>query len=292
MAKTLATKRPVSSTAIFSNKEYDNTDNFNIFLHSLVSYATFDGLPSRVQFYITKNNNSKLTKENGLLNLNIPIIPACYDINSVRSLSDFVSNAKSPAVIQNNIDQINPDIIQRRIRIYANKMLNYIKNEIAKRYATAKKNNDTATMRQLSKLDVMKDFDLELYSLLLDMPSQIVENKNEISTQKNKYVLVYADGRIVPISKDQYHSINSYAHSYNRYQKDQQKFYSLSKVIEDYENYDITKELHESTVPAHSVIARGTSARTNNRVTKPNGQANQKAPSNPTPSAPKQFGEE
>lgn len=279
MPKTLAEKRLVHSKTIYSNATTDGTRDLGLFLNSEMGYFTEIGVPYRLNFYITKNSNPNLTKENGLLDLTIPIIPACYDIKSSMSLSEFVSQAKNSEIIANKYDSIDSEIIDKRINSYVNKIIVYIKNEIAIRYAIAKENKDSKTMQLLSNLDIMKGFDLELYSLLLKQPTKIVESRVDVSTQNNKYVLVFEDGTITPITKQQYKSINSYIYNYNRYVKIAEKFYSLSKIMNDYENYDITKELHESTVPTHSVIARGYSTKTNKRVKKPSMLENTKTTS-------------
>ena len=269
MAKTLAEKRLVYSKKVYSNANIDGTRELELFLNSELGYFSEIGVPYRLNFYITKNSNQNLTKENGLLNLTIPIIPACYDIKSTMSLSEFVSQAKTSEIIANKYADTDSEILDKRINNYVNKIILYIKHEIAMRYAIAKENKDPKTMHLLSSLAIMKDFDLELYSLLIKQPVRIVESKADISTQNNKYMLVFADGSIAPISKKQYRSINSYIYNFNRYVKTTEKFYSLSKVLNDYENYDITKELHEATVPTHSIISKGYSAKTNNRIKKP-----------------------
>lgn len=268
-----ANKRYLLKNSIATTKEFDGTTNLSIMIDNALAVATIDGTPTLLHFYITKNKNRQLTKENGLLDLKIPIIPMTYNINSSRSLSDFITKGQTPAKIIEQGKDIPVEVVEKNIASYRNKILNYIKMQIALRYALAKENNDINAMNILFNLSCMQDFDLELTSLLAKNPVQIIEN-NKPTSQDNKYILVYEDGSVSPISKNQYRSVSKYMNMFNSFDALQSKMMSLSKVLSDYEMYDITHEKFHSTVPTHSIIVRGVSPKTNTRVSKPKSASN------------------
>lgn len=267
MTKNLVEKRPIAYKYLTSNLSNDATPNLIAYFESEIAEGSVNGLPAFINVRFIKNNNMNLTKENGLLNLIIPIVPACYDINSTRSLSDFIANAKSPKVSADKTKyELDNEVFEKRIKSYSNKIMIYIKNELALRYAIAKENNDSKTMNFIRNLDVMKNVDLELYSYLVKQPAKIVESK--IDAKNSDYILEYENGTTKKISKTQYRLVGSYFRFMQDYGRAQKKMFALTKALRDYETYDINHQKHSSTVPEHSIIARGVS-RTNNRVTKP-----------------------
>lgn len=266
MAKTNATKRPITHKILTSNIEYDSTKNLLTYIQSEIADCSVNGLPSIIKIQLIKNTNMNLTKENGLLNLSIPIIPVCYNFDSSRSLSEFISDAKEPHISAEKTKHMDSETFEKRINSYANKVMIYVKNELALRYTIAKNNNDQKTMKQIKGLAVMENIDLDLYALLIKEPVNIVETR--VDKNNSLYILEYTDGSKETITKEQYRLVSSYFRFMNDYNRSQKKIFALSKALHDYENYDITHEKNTSTVPQHSIIARGISSN-NNRVKKP-----------------------
>lgn len=290
MAKTISTKRPIAYKTLTSNLTNDSTNALLSYFETEIAESSVSGLPAIVKFQLIKNTNLNLTKENGLLNLTIPIIPVCYDINSTRSLAEFIADAKEPKFSAQKTQTTESDVFEKRLNSYANKIMIYVKNELALRYALAKNNTDQKTMDLISNLDVMKNIDLELYAHLLAGPTSLIETKT--GDKSNAYILGYEDGSKEFITKEQFRMANSYFRFMNDYNRAQKKMFALTKALSDYENYDITHEKNTSTVPEHSIIARGVS-RTNNRVKKvgePAKEAEKATPKKATP--PKQKGEQ
>ncbi len=267
MAKLQKTRR-VASNTIFANKEMDLTSHFDLFLQNLILTTSADGLPSRLLFYVTKNRNSNLTNDNKIISLTIPIIPVAYNTKSARSLSNFVTNADSCETIARLHQETNPEIIRKREVAYYNSIMAYLKGHLAFAYMSAEQNHDKNAMNIIKSLKFMQGFDFELASLILHYPSKIVENRS-IDNKNNLYQLVFADGKTVNITKEQYKSINSYARLFISYEKAFNKFSKLSKVLDDYETYDPTKTEQASVVANNSI-------RTNKPVKKVGSQENNK----------------
>ena len=78
----LLDKRYVGHIVFSNSKTGDNTAHLRTYLAGLVEFAGNDGFPSKLDFYITKNKNFKLTDRNEILSIkDIPIIPPIFNPN-------------------------------------------------------------------------------------------------------------------------------------------------------------------------------------------------------------------
>ncbi len=268
MTQNSQTKRNVASINMSVNQTHDDTNDFEQKIKEILDNATLNGSPARLNFQIIKNSNPNLTKENGLLNLTIPIIPAGYSADSSYSLAEFVSLAKNSEEMIKKAKSVKPEELDRRAKRYAQRITSYIKHEIAQRYAVAKDNHDKNAMKLISSIDLMKGFDFDLYALLLKQPVQILETPKDQKKNISAYSCVFSDGSVVPITRAQHRLVPGQAQLYQRYYKAQNKFLELSQTLESYEKFDISKQKQEATTPTHSVVARRYSATSGARFKK------------------------
>ncbi len=222
----LATKRVLRTHEFAVTRDADTTHSMETFLAGVVDYVSQDGIPTIFHFYLTKNGNMKLTDENGLLNLNIPMIPVAWNTASDKQLEDFKKSAVSTAEIKKRVQALNPAEYEIRVNQDTKKMYNFIRHELGNRYLIAKENADPKTMAIISKLDVMKDFDFDTLDAL---------NHRQTTHAPQRVLLDYSD-----------------------YLKTKQKYMKLLRVMQEYRDYNITAAKNGYTVPSHSAKAKPT----------------------------------
>lgn len=244
--KVLATERVLRTHEFAVTKKADTTQSMATFLRGVTSYVSEDGLPTIFHFYLTKNSNMGLTDKNGLLDLNIPIIPAAWNTDSAASMEDFKKNATSVAEIKKRVEATGEEKVDERTDRDARRMLNYIKFELGSRYLLAKKYRDQDTMDIISGLDMMKGFDYDLLELVQQNPLAAIEDKSvdaKLTTEQQKRKYVY---------------VNNFA----VYVRTKEKYKRLLSTLEEYKYYDIEKAVQEQNVPHHSLFGRKTQKQT------------------------------
>lgn len=209
MHEKLAQKRYILSTEMTSTKEYDATRFLLGYLKDLVKNSTIEGLPVIFNFKISKTDKMKTYSGNSILDFKIPVIPVSYDASSNKSLIEFIESASSKEAIIEHNKTIDPEKLDKAIDEYAEQMYAYIKVKIAERYAEAKEAGHEKIMSQLSKLDVTKNDNL-------DFISNIILSSKDKSSEAYKQV-------IEPVTH----------------------FEKLSKIMKNYENFEIFKEKFE-----------------------------------------------
>ena len=243
----LASERVIGNVEFAVTKTSDLTENMDIYCDSFCKYVSEDGFPKILHFFVTKNSNTLLTEKNGLLDLEIPIIPAAWNTKSTASMQDFVMNAKSSEEIKKRVQETPIQVREKRKNSDTAKMLNYIKYELGLRYSLAKDQNDQNTMQIISGLKMMQNFDLELLSLIAHNPSQVTK------TSDGRCFLTFSNGSTADISKKQYAAVGPYVNNLKVHDKTKKEYIHLMSILEDYKYYDIQQVLNETTTPYHSV---------------------------------------
>lgn len=209
MSEQLAQKRYILNTEMTSTREYDATPHLLGYLKDLVKNSTIEGIPVIFNFKISKTDKIKTYAGNTLLDLSIPVIPVSYDASSNKSLIEFIEKADSKETMIEHNKTIEPEKLNRAIDDYASQMYDYIKIKIAERYAQAKQYGQEKSMAQLSSLSIMQNYNIDYISEI-------------ILTNKDNPTKEYLEA-IEPVSH----------------------FEKLSKVMKNYEDFEIFKERFE-----------------------------------------------
>ena len=250
-------KRVVRNLEFPCTATMDETSYMQIYLGAQVKFAGEDGYPSILHFYLTKNDNTNITARNGLLDLQIPIIPVLWNINSRESLNSFIRDAKEPketSMAYENMEKAERD---RRANQYAEKIYNYIKSELAIRYIIAKNKGDKVVMNQIRNMKIMKEanFDFELFEAITKNPKTLRHKGG------SHYLIFDNNGQedYVQISDAQAKIYSSYRENLDKYISTRTQFIELNKAIESYQNYDIDEFERKQTIGNHSLsnIVRG-----------------------------------
>ncbi len=235
----------------------DETSYMQIYLGAQVKYACEDGYPSVLHFFLTKNDNANITARNGLLDLQIPIIPVVWNINSRESLNSFIRDAKNPTETSEAYDNMPKEERDRRVNQYAEKIYNYIKTELAIRYLVAKGKGDKVVMNQIRNMKIMKEanFDFELFEAITKNPKTLRHKGG------SHYLIFENNGQedYVQISDAQAKIYPSYRENLDKYISTRAQFIELNKAVESYKTYDIDEFEGKQTIGNHSLsnIVRG-----------------------------------
>ena len=215
-----STLRPVQKQELNTTKSSDPTSSLDILIAETIDYYSHLQ-PAIFHFSISKNDNSKLTPANGIIDLSIPIIPICFNTNSRVEMEEFMKAASTPASLENKLSKIPENEIEDRIEGARSTAMNYILFALGERYNVAKQSNDQKTMDQIANLAVIKEneFDLELCSM-------VIEKKK---------------------TKDQL-SRAHYAAGYNFYVKTEAEYDRLLNILNRYSYYDIQQEINQENI--------------------------------------------
>lgn len=210
--KTMAQFRRIDEVSPFSINENGDTSNFaRIHFYNMVEYYS-EYAPSLLHLQIIKNKNSKVTKNNALLDLVVPVLPIGYMTNNENDYEKLILNG-TPENIKQEKEALSPKESDRRIKEYSDEAFNYFLFSIAERYYVAMQNNDKKTMNMLAGLKVFDKINFDLDSF--------VKLKNDESVDLG------------------------FTMAYKSYLDTQKKYNKLKRVLISYREYEVRKELEE-----------------------------------------------
>ncbi len=238
-------KRLVGNNSFNINASIDDTSHFRTFLEGLIQQSGENGYPSRLQFYITSNNNTKLTEDNKILAKTLPIFPPLFNPNPdspswSKNSDTFVRYATSQASIQKSYHSLDPDAREGYVNESSDLLMAYLLTEIGTRYSLAKKYGDTKTMKQLKSLSLIKEegVSLEMFDLVLKTPNGLTQDSGRLffTTQGEK-------GTIRNYLNEQ-QTDSYYKHKQLKNKGEigaEYTFHTLYNIIDEYEMYDIKR---------------------------------------------------
>ena len=246
-----AIERHVNQIEFHNTRISDGTFAMKTYIESLIDYAGQDGFPTSLHFYVTKNENHKLTDSNRVTELTIPIIPVLWNITSRESMNSFIKNSKSPEVVSANYQAMDPAEKERRIAQYTQKVMTYITTQLALRYLLAKKHGDKIIMKQIASMSIMKEqgFDFDLFEA-------IANNPKTLRRKKDGAYLVFdsATGEdLVLISDEQADKYAGYKDSLDKFGIIEKQFTTLNNDLETFRTYDISESKTNQTIGGHSL---------------------------------------
>lgn len=212
-------KRGLAISTFGLTKTSDNSSGLDIMLYDKVDWASAIGSPVNLNFYLTNNSTGHITPTNGLVNLNIPIIPVIWDTDSPLDLEDFVKNGRDTRANAQKYQEMDEKLAKFRKEEYAAEIENYILFEFGIRYAKALKQGDQNAADIIKNLIMMKDFD---FGLCCD----IVNDNVKSVTPEN-----------LPFIK-----------SFKQYITTKEKFQKLNKTVEDYVYFDVDRAINGETL--------------------------------------------
>ena len=212
-------KRNLANVSFGLSKTSDNSSGLGIMLYDKVDWASVIGSPVNLNFYLTNNSTGHLTQTNGLVNLNIPILPVIWDTDSPLDLEDFVKNGRNTRANAQKYEEMDEKLARFRKEEYAAEIENYILFEFGIRYAKALKQGDQNAADIIKNLIMMKDFD---FGLCCD----IVNDNVKSVTPEN-----------LPFIK-----------SFKQYITTKEKFQKLNKTVEDYVYFDVDRAINGETL--------------------------------------------
>jgi hypothetical protein len=212
-------KRNLANVSFGLSKTSDNSSGLGIMLYDKVDWASVIGSPVNLNFYLTNNSTGHLTQTNGLVNLNIPILPVIWDTDSPLDLEDFVKNGRDTRANAQKYEEMDEKLARFRKEEYAAEIENYILFEFGIRYAKALKQGDQNAADIIKNLIMMKDFD---FGLCCD----IVNDNVKSVTPEN-----------LPFIK-----------SFKQYITTKEKFQKLNKKVEDYVYFDVDRAINGETL--------------------------------------------
>jgi len=212
-------KRGLAISTFGLTKTSDNSSGLDIMLYDKVDWASAIGSPVNLNFYLTNNSTGHITPTNGLVNLNIPIIPVIWDTDKPKDLEDFVKNGRDTHANAQKYEEMDEKLARFRKEEYAAEIENYILFEFGIRYAKALKQGDQNAADIIKNLIMMKDFD---FGLCCD----IVNDNVKSVTPEN-----------LPFIK-----------SFKQYITTKEKFQKLNKTVEDYVYFDVDRAINGETL--------------------------------------------
>ena len=245
-----ASERPIDTIEFFNTKSSDGTSSMKTYISSIIDYAGQNGFPTKLHFYVTKNDNKKLTDANCIIDLTIPIIPVLWSLKSRESINHFIRTAKNPSEVAKKYQEMDPAVKNQKIEEYTQKIITYITTELALRYVIANTNNDEATKKQISNMQILKEqeFDLKLFEA-------ITYNPKEIKRKKDGTFLVFEiDGKFhnVAITQEQAAKYQTYREYLEKFGSIEKQFINLNNELETYKTYDINESKQVQTIGGHS----------------------------------------
>ncbi len=94
--------RKVNYTSLHVGQSKDNlkdsTSNLFTFLYGKLTEVTESGIPEIVKLNIIKNNNTQVTEANGLVEIELPLIPATYNSIQFNSTNHRKNNQSLPEI--------------------------------------------------------------------------------------------------------------------------------------------------------------------------------------------------
>lgn len=246
-----AIERPVDTIEFFNSRISDGTKSMPIYIAGLFDYASQDGYPKVIHFYVTKNDNHKLTASNSVVDLTIPIMPVTCNTSSRESINSFIKTAKSPAIVSQNYSEMDPAEREKRISQNTQKVMTYITTQLALRYLLAKKHNDKIIMNQISDMAIMKEqkFDFDLFEAIAHNPKTLRRKKD------GAYLVFDANGQeaLILITDAQADKYAEYKDSIDKFPTIEKQFTTLNSDIETYRFYDINESKTNHTIGGHSI---------------------------------------
>ena len=209
-----AQKRPVGNSSYGINIYNDDSKDIDMVLCDKVDLASLSGTPTVLNLYFTATKNESLRKYRPLVDLYIPIVPIAYDSNSKKDLSFLTSSANPNQYAIDQYKTMDHETKRTRTNDYALEIFNYTSYELGIKYAQAKKIGDVATMKAIKGIHMVKDFDFDTLSDLLDRKVQKATPEN-ISLIKG----------------------------FKTYLQTKEKYQELARTFEDYQYYEIDREL-------------------------------------------------
>ena len=214
---TWAQLRPVLETTFYTNANFDSTKSFILpFSNDYADYST--GIPRIFHFQVIKNENIKITKANGILDLTIPILPVGWDTNSKQDMDDFVKNAKDPEAIKNQCYGLTDKEYSRRINEGIVEAYNFILFSLAERYAEALKSGDKNTAALIKNMAIMQESGFNFNEFL-----KLMQNKSNYAVSANP----------------------QFGTAYVSYLKAKDKYQELLNVLQEYRTYDAKNEIKD-----------------------------------------------
>ena len=252
-----ATERYVEQIEFFNSRSSDGTHSIRTYIAGTFNYAGEDGYPKIIHFYVTKNDNHKLTESNSVIDLTIPIMPVTCNTSSRESINSFIKTAKNPAIVSANYNAMNPEEREKRIEQNTQKVMTYITTQLALRYLLAKKHGDKIIMKQIADMAIMKDqkFDFSLFEAIANNPKTMRRKK------EGSFLVFDSNGQedLVLITDEQADKYSEYKDSLDKFSSIEKQFTTLNNDIETYRTYDINEHKTNQTIGGHSLknILRG-----------------------------------
>ena len=191
----MAEKRKIYESTFALTKNEDSSAGLDMILYDRIEMASQSGTPSIVNFYLTKNSNTTLTKDNCVVGTLLPIIPIAWNIDSSKDMRLFIETATSTEISAKTYAQMPENIKRQRLEDYTSEMQNFVLFEFGVKYAQAKQQGDIDTTLLIKKLHMMKDFDLktcsDLYAKRIEKATPeimpFIKNFKQYLKTKDKY---------------------------------------------------------------------------------------------------------
>lgn len=199
---------------VFINEDIDMSSHMRMHFYNTIDFHS--KWPTKLYLQIIKNKSLKATKENALLNLEIPVLPVGYMTESEEDYEKLIKYG-TPENIQKENEALSPEESDRRIKEHADEALNYFLYKIAERYYKAVKNKDKKTMNMLANLEVVKEFNFDFDSFI-----KLCNDYNDHSVDLN------------------------FTMAYKKSLETELKYDKLLKVIEEYSTYEVKQEIQQN----------------------------------------------
>lgn len=198
-----------SDLVVSNSKDGDLTSFFNIFLKNKMDDVNESGVPEILTINIIKTNNNKVTKDNLLLSVDLPLIPAAYNCSILnnrppKSAVEAIYDLDAESLFHDFYREGNAEIAKKRALEMDSKILREISDdraEILFEYLCCKINEKIEELEKLDKksnnyiyselawylknLKCMKDYREMTEVKKLDIPTLSSEDKNLIVLSYN-----------------------------------------------------------------------------------------------------------
>lgn len=143
----------------------DNSANLQQFIQSELSYVTESGIPKIIKIQFIKNNNTTVTKDNSVINIEIPLIPSTYDFSSVDNLRQDFFFKGMPEIAVERYEKIMEnqeakENLNRYMRSHAETIASYVCTELDRKLKSLVQSSDLKdknTLNFINNLSCMKE---------------------------------------------------------------------------------------------------------------------------------------
>ena len=226
---------PHVSYVHFSTARADETKSISTYLFNEIKATLDTKSPAILNFQVSTGETltTRISKINRVLDINIPLIPVCYNLVDSKEINNFFKTG-TPDKIASKTNAMTSEEIDKRCEKYTNRVLNLVYFSLARVYVQSLHTNDQKRLDVIRNLDMMQGFDFKSLETLVEAGFIL------LTDDKGRYY-INKNHKSVELSASEYNKLNKMLNLLKKAKEDETKFGQITQKLEEFNPYTIMR---------------------------------------------------